>query len=191
MGNTPKVTFKSTVKAYCKHHGCHQTADIRHLLAQAGYGLIQLKEVYRQFTVIDQHPSRVTWFQSKDHSSVRLSKKDARTKLLAYGESAAIQLQLKKLTQLERSAHLVIRHHIDPVWYANVSLPPVKGKKVIRTVKTSVPIFYLFDQAQPPPIITLKTQLLHRRKRQDCCVDDNPYLPTLHAYRVMSSQEAL
>lgn len=181
--NQAKQHIKASIKAYQQAHKQTNTAEVRHLLAQAGYGLVRLKEVYRQYIVIVQQPTQVTWFQSKHYSSVKLSRREAKDKLLAYSETAAIDLQLKRLAQLPRKEHLVVRHAIDPIWYANLVLPSTNEKSVIRTVKTSIPLFYLHDAVVPLPLIQYRT-VSPRRKRKDCRVSNEPYLPILHAYAV-------
>jgi hypothetical protein len=159
----------------------------RKFLSRAGYIGIKLKQVYRHIVMLDYQPRKIAWTEGRDSSNKTITIKEAETKLLKIGVGEHIDIQLNKLKSLGSNEKLVIRRDIKPHSMANVSRLLSDNKTIITDkVKTSLPIFFLFNADLPAPEVCFSESRPRKTlNRADRKLELEPFLPSLAAFRYM------
>lgn len=186
--NQAKDKFTAVVHTFIAKQPANPipTRKMRQLLALSGYPSIMMRQVYRHLTFVDYHPPRIGWTKAKSGSHVVISKGKARELLLRVGEGKHIEVQLAKLSQLEKREKLVIFHEINQCWIANVaSIKDREGHSTTQKIRSALPIFYLHNEKLPPPEVCFSSKIKQNTKshRLDKKIQDMPFLNSINAYR--------
>lgn len=182
--NAAKDAFKLAVMKVKQSSSQDISIVIRSILAQSGHTAIKLKQVYRHIPYINYHPRRIAWSKGKHSSSKNLSKKEAERLVIAAGQGEHIDIQLAKLAMLDDKTRLVIHRNIKPCWVVNIATFKDGKQSRFEDLKTSLPIFYLFDFDLDLPVVCFSESNLRTvATRADRALEENPFLPSISAYR--------
>lgn len=182
--NAAKDAFKLAVTEIKQGSKQDISKVIRALLAQKGHTAIKLKQVYRHIPYINYHPRRIAWSKGKHGLSKTISLHEAKRLLLKAGRGEHIDIQLAKLSMLDDKTRLVIHRDIKPCWVVNIATFKEGKKSQFEDLKTSLPIFYLFDFGLEPPVVCLSEPNQRIVKtRADKVLEAAPFLPSISAYR--------
>lgn len=181
--NTAKDAFLAVIKQYRQKTHANPTKAIRDILLKHSCGTIKLKMLCRHIKYIPHHPHKISWGLGKHSTNITLSVSALSERLHSSGTGEHIDIQLAKLATLKTGA--LIRHvETKPLWVANFCLKREGEADKRGLLRTSLPIFYLHDPSQAVPSVVLATQkerkALHRSDKQ---LEDEPFLPSVKAYR--------
>ena len=185
--NAAKDAFLTIIKQYRQKTHPDPTKAIRDVLLQHGCGTIKLKMLCRHIKCIPHHPQRIAWSLGKHSTNITLSVTALQERLHSTGTGKHIDIQLSKLTNLKPDA--LIRHvETKPLWVANFCIKKAGQADLRGLLRTSLPIFYLHDPKLPTPIVVLGNKKERKAKhRSDKQLEDQPFLPSVKAYRKKQS----
>ena len=181
--NKAKDAFKSVIHGIRQEFGSTSSKLIRDVLAQDGHGVVKLKEVYRHLHYIPFHPRRIGWTKARNGANVVISYQEALQRLLKGGEGHHVNVQLAKLSLLNKSDKLVIHRDIRPYWVANVAHFKTSLGTSYEKIRTSLPLFYIHDSNLPMPNVSLSHGKLRTTVRSDKLIEKEPFLSMISAYR--------
>ncbi len=184
--NNAKDLFKAALSQYRESPLYDErTKSGKALLAKAGYKGVSIKQVCRHIHFVDFHPRRIAWAEAKYYSNKTISQSDAYNLLMNAGKGEHIDVQLDRLKKDLSSANekLVIQIAIKPSLLVNFSTFKDKsGRSQTFRLKTSLPVFFKYDANLKLPIVVF-SKTFERKQRCDKKLEDNVFLPSIHAYR--------
>lgn len=182
--NQSKEAFKAAIAAIKNNAAQDLSKTIRALFAKAGYTAIKLKQVYRHIPSINYHPRRIAWSKGKHGLHKTINLKEAERLLLRAGQGEHIDVQLAKLATLDEQTRLVIHRNIKPCWVVNIATFKQGKQSQFEDIKTSLPLFYLHDsELELPTVVFSEPNTRIAAVRSDKVLEENPFLPSIHAFR--------
>jgi hypothetical protein len=182
--NKAKDSFKNKVREYHHLFKANPTKPVRKILAQAGYGGVKLKQVYRHIQYIDFHPKRIAWSKTTGGRYQVIKAAYAEKMLQKIGKERHINIQLNKLSSLKNNEKLVIYHPIKPHWSVNIStFEGYTDNRRLRQI--SLPLFYLYDKKLPKPVVCFSKTIKQKNKfeRADKKIESVPFLKSINVYK--------
>jgi hypothetical protein len=187
--NKAKEAFKQAVAECCPELH-NKDRLIRTLLSRAGYPGLKLKQVFRHIPYLPYHPRRIAWTKTKHTSHKRITSAEAKKLLEKVGHGLHIQVQLAKLSVLNKNSMLVIKKEIKPGLMANITHFKQNNHSKIVDIRSSLPLIYLHDLTLPHPDVCFsKTIAQPLHPRADKQLEKQPFLPSIHAYRYKSIKD--
>jgi hypothetical protein len=184
--NEAKDNLRVLVDAYMRHLDIQDTSIVRQLLASHGYPAIKLLQVYRHIKTITYHPRRIAFTQTRHNAHESITLQQARQRLSEVGYGLHIDIQQTKLNLLSIPAKLAIHRELGPFWAVNVAtFKDENGRSTTKKTMSSIPIVYIHNNSLPAPQVTFsKKRTQHKLEpRCDKQIEDQPFLPSIQAYR--------
>lgn len=163
--------------------------SLTELLGKSGLARLNLKQTWRQIPCSEAPLERVhlSWY-SNGKSIRRISAAEAEERLMKLDVAAPhIQVQLRKLAGLPSSEVLAQVQVQAPVMRGNLFyLEPLADGRLRRAMNLSLPLFVpapggvLPSRNEPPVAPPLQRT---RKVRSDQRLEEEPYLPSLRAFR--------
>ncbi|WP_415912802.1 DNA replication terminus site-binding protein [Neptuniibacter sp. QD37_11] len=194
--NLAKDHFKSTVKHFkgstsVIHEILHKRAQfLATTLESHGLARLHLKQCYRHIPVLDQAPTKVrfNWYSS-GRSIRRMKVSDAYSKLQEFDYSLPhISTQLSILASFSPDDYLAQVQEQVPLVRAYITWED--GEEILsKNMNAPLPIFFPLgqDNKYPPSnqIASTPPEERSRKKRSDCCISENPLIPSLRLHQYL------
>lgn len=192
--NEKKLAFKESMSPLSKQQRMAPDPDnpeqmistplARIVLREMKLGTLLQRQATRQIVTLNCIPFRIGFtMTARSPSVVRITKDQARNRLIRLGDDYSIKQQLFMLEKLDDKEMLAVVISIPRHVRQNITYLGSSGKKQNTQKKTSLPLFYPCHPGEPLPIITMCDSNINKRLRANCEIENDPYLPAIHAYR--------
>jgi hypothetical protein len=179
--NQAKIELIDLVKQIQAPTTEHRRKWFRSLLAKEGLQSLSLKHLYRQITILEETPRKISFLKCKNSSHLPISYLEAEKQLLSLSrKGVSVDIQLSHLQKLDRSRQKLVRYKsIQESHAVNVFLA-----NSISKYATSLPVFYQQDLNKEGPVIQFSDDTSPRKLRSDRKISDEPFLPSIGVFLV-------
>ncbi len=193
--NEAKEAFRKALQAMQPHKVKVERGGRRVTLPLATYTLqsigrarLHRLQAFRRLVVLEDRPDRLGFTWAHTRTITRIDADEARRRLMRLGDDPAIRAQIERLAQLLPGEKLAVvlptatHARVNVVWRR-------EGGIVRKQLKSALPLLIPARPGQPlPPFSPLRPERgrdPHRLRRMDTRLEEEPFLPAIHAYRYL------